>query len=323
MLTTISEVNKTPDHVLPQPDLGTSSRARNLDRTIALHEPGFEKGYDSDGDIGPFWDAIEDEGEQEEQDDEEEEATAVANETTIDKEIDEESEQEQEQTTTITTTDLTMTSGATTTNIGHHVPIANDLIDKILRPQIVIELRKRDLNVSGKKEIVRARLKQGMKDEVPVVVAAIKNPNPKKKKATKRTSNNAPKKTSTISFNLARAPTVPEDEADNVTVKKWNFAEKFERPGFLGRYPKLVKMRNGRQKMDANGLPVSEFAVREKGMPDPEFVKKHKLSVNSTPTEFIEVFVPFYLNPYNGKPKKDRVYPSIQTWTEWTNKKQC
>jgi hypothetical protein len=51
---TISEVNKTPDHVPLQPDLGTSPCARNLARTIALHEPGFEKGYDSDGDIGPF-----------------------------------------------------------------------------------------------------------------------------------------------------------------------------------------------------------------------------------------------------------------------------
>jgi hypothetical protein len=43
---------------------------------------------------------------------------------------------------------------------------------------------------------------------------------------------------------LARAPTVPQDEVDNVTVK-WNFAEKFERPGFLGRHQKLVKLRNG------------------------------------------------------------------------------
>jgi hypothetical protein len=56
-------------------------------------------------------------------------------------------------------------------------------------------------------------------------------------------------------------------------------------------------------------------------MPDPKFVKKHKLSVDSTPTEFVEVFIPYFVSEYNGKPKKDRVYPSIQTWTEYTNKK--
>ena len=43
-LTAISKVNKTPDHVPKQPDLGSSPRARNIARTIAIHEPGFEKG---------------------------------------------------------------------------------------------------------------------------------------------------------------------------------------------------------------------------------------------------------------------------------------
>jgi hypothetical protein len=281
-LTAITEVNKTPDHVPPQPDLGTSPRARkDLARTIALHEPGFEKGYDSDGDIGPFWDAKEDEGEQEEQDDEqddEEKATTVANEATIEEISDDEdtAEQEQEQTTvaaTITRTEPT---------IGH-IPIANDVIDKMLRPAIAMELQKRGLGVKGIKEILQARLKQGIKDKVPVVVL---NPNsskvPSKTKKKKAKKANAPNKsTSTLikdfpdgcywrplipsstadeptnpTFNLARAPTVPQDEVDNVTVK-WNFAEKFERPGFLRRHQKLVKLRNGQS--------------------DPEFVRKHKL----------------------------------------------
>ena len=355
-ITAICDVNKTPDHVPKQPDLGSSPRARNIARTIELHEPGFENGYDSDGDIGPFWDAIEDEGEQEEPLYEEEEATLVAKEASIEV-IDDNDKSEQVQITKLaatTTTEFTMTPMTITNNdtTPRHVAIGDDLIDKMLRPAISIELRKRSLSVKGLKEELQARLKQAMKDKVPVAIGNNSKLLPKKKKnkiATKvnATKVNAMKKKSTTTyvkdfpegcywrpllpsstaaepanptFKLARAPTVPEDEAANVTVK-WDFAEKFARPVFLGRYKRLVMQRNGRQKMDTSGLPLTESVLRKKGMPDPEFVKKHRLSVESTPTEFVEVFIPYFLNPYNGKPKANRVYPSIQTWTEWTNKK--
>ena len=175
-LAAISEVNNTPDQVPTQPDLGTSPRARNIARAIALHEPGIEKGYDSDGDIGPFWDALEDEGEQEEPLYEEEEATKVANEESIIEVADDE-ESEQEETTTelatTITTKLTTTPAITTTNDtgrGHTV-IEDDLIVKMLRPAIAIELKKRDLSVKGKKEVLQERLKQAMKDKVPVVIS--------------------------------------------------------------------------------------------------------------------------------------------------------
>jgi hypothetical protein len=71
--------------------------------------------------------------------------------------------------------------------------------------------------------------------------------------------------------------------------------------------------RNSRQKMDVNGSPVAESALRKKGMPDPEFVKKHKLSIEHAPTEFVKVFVACFLSLCNGKPKANRVCPSIQT----------
>jgi hypothetical protein len=140
----------------------------------------------------------------------------------------------------------------------------------MLRPAIVLELRKRSLPVIGLKELLRARLRKGIKDEVPVTII-VPNSTRLVAKKTKNKANapkksaNAPKKSPTIlvkdfpddcyweslvpsstaeepgnpTFNLARAPTVPADEAANVTVK-WNFAEIFERPQFLGHYRKLV-----------------------------------------------------------------------------------
>jgi hypothetical protein len=207
----------------------------------------------------------------------------VANEATIE-EIAHNNGSEQEQTRTelSRTTEPTTTSTTTTTCTGRHIPIANDVIDKLLRPAIVFELRKRSLLVLGLKAILQARLKQGIKDEVPVTIIYRNSTRLASKKTKKKA--NAPKKSPTIlvedfpdgcywkslvpsstaeelgnlTFNLARAPTVPEDEAENVTVK-WNFAEIFERPQFLGQYRKLVRLRNGRQKKDMNGLPVTEF----------------------------------------------------------------
>jgi hypothetical protein len=185
-----------------------------------------------------------------------------------------------------------------------------------------------------------------MKGKVPHVMS--NSAKPKKKRKKDATKANAPRKKSATTsikdfpdgcfwkqlvpsstankptnptFAFARAPTVPEDEADNVTIK-WDFAEKFSRPMFQGQHQKSFKLRNGQQKMNKEtGSPVTDSLLQKKRMPDPEFAKKQKLSVDSTPTEFVKVFIPCFLNPCNGKPNPGRVHPSIQTWTEWTNQK--
>jgi hypothetical protein len=177
--------------------------------------------------------------------------------------IDGNDESEQEQITTklaaTTTTELTMPPMIATNNdiAPRHVAIADDLIDKMLRPAISIELQKRSLSVKGLKEVSQARLKQAMKDKVHVAIGNNSELLTKKKKkiVTKvnATKVNAIKKKSTTmlvkgfpdrccwrpllpsstaaepansTFKLTRAPAVPEDKAANVTVK-WDFVENF------------------------------------------------------------------------------------------------
>ena len=59
---------KTAEGPLLQPEVFRSPERKKIAR---VNESRFEQGYDSDGDIGPFYDAIDSEGEQDYDDDEE------------------------------------------------------------------------------------------------------------------------------------------------------------------------------------------------------------------------------------------------------------
>jgi hypothetical protein len=54
-----------------QPEVFRSPEAKKIAHVIKLNEDQFEQGYDSDGEIGPFFDAIKEEGVQDYDDDEE------------------------------------------------------------------------------------------------------------------------------------------------------------------------------------------------------------------------------------------------------------
>jgi hypothetical protein len=53
-------------------------------------------------------------------------------------------------------------------------------------------------------------------------------------------------------FQLARAPTVPEDESSEVSVKN-NFAERFDREPFIGGIQSPKQLKNGRTRKDEDG----------------------------------------------------------------------
>jgi hypothetical protein len=59
---------KTAKGPLLQPEVFRNSRTKKIAR---VNETRFEQGYDSDGEIGPFFDAIDSEGKQDYDDDEE------------------------------------------------------------------------------------------------------------------------------------------------------------------------------------------------------------------------------------------------------------
>ena len=68
-VTAPTEVNKCPEKPMEQPELFRSPPAKNIARNIKRYESRFEEGYDSNGSIGPFYDAVAEEGEQDFDDD--------------------------------------------------------------------------------------------------------------------------------------------------------------------------------------------------------------------------------------------------------------
>ncbi len=119
------------------------------------------------------------------------------------------------------------------------------------------------------------------------------------------------------SFTTAiRVSSIPVGEA-NVIPMKHGFAEVFDWPRFSGTYERVVTHRNTRVRYDDTGKIRTERLPREKGGPNPAFVKKHKLSIHSHPADFAEVFVPYQKNPYAGAVE----HPSFQAWANYTHSK--
>ena len=85
-------------------------------------------------------------------------------------------------------------------------------------------------------------------------------------------------------FPTAHAPTIPEDEAKNQPRPKQGFSRQFQRPAFKG---------------------------KAKGGPRKEFLRRHSLTKDSTPSEFVEAFFPMFKNSEldeNGDPMMSMEY---------------
>jgi hypothetical protein len=276
---------------------------------MKYNEPRFEEGYDSDGEIGPHSFVVEEEGEQ----DYEEEDLPSAPPVSV--------------SVTVTVPEVPDVSTKKNEASGHQ-PIAEDELVKMKRSDLVEELKKRGQVVGGKnKEVLLDRLRLALKKKMPVGKKRVlhkKVENPKTDKKRDETAGFAPGSywqplvPSSIaaeplnpSFTTTRAPTIPVGEADFVSVKH-DFAEVFNRPIFSGTYERVVTHRNTRVRYDMNGNLRTECLPRDKGGPDPAFIKKHKLSIHSHPADYAEVFIPYTKNPYDGAFE----HPSFQTWTK-------
>jgi hypothetical protein len=112
-------------------------------------------------------------------------------------------------------------------------------------------------------------------------------------------------------FAGARAPTVPEEDAAFVPVKH-NFHETFDPDLLTGSECKLVRLGNGRYKKESDVRIATAPQIRKIGMPNPTFLKTHKLTINSAPVEFFEAFLPI----------KSTRYPttkcSLERWCSFT-----
>ena len=284
-----------------------SPRQRNLAK-ISETEKWFEDGYDSDGEKGPFMDAVDKEGEQ----DFEERALTDNEDTSVSEDVD------------VTAAVILEPEEPTLTN---------EAVSSMNKKTLQAECKRRNLRISGNKDVLQARLRDAIGNNVPIgPPVAVAVPAREADEEVNAIPTGFPEGThwkilshesmqvvepSNPTFNAPRAPTVPEEDAKEIPTKH-NFIETFDRPVWQGRMDKPVLFASGIQKKNRDGTDTMENVSRVNGCVNPAFIKKHNLSMMSTPEEFIEVFFPYAKNPYTTG---NREYISFALITKWTNLK--
>ena len=248
-------------------------------------EESFEMGYDSDEQVGPFLDAVEEEGEQ------------ILHEKGVPDEIPEEVIIEEQKSTDKEQCNMPPNS------IDIFIPIEEGLVEKMKVAELRIELNIRELSTRGKKQELQDRLRKDMIDKVHV--RKLQPQQKQKKKQVSTVGKNFPdtarwevlvadvdqvKEPSNPTFRQARAPTVSAEDASSIPIK-YNFSNyKFDIPEFTGLKEEQKKLRGGRLGKEKINVPFTD------GFMKPSVIKKFKLSPYSLPHEWVDVFFPFSKN---------------------------
>ena len=236
-------------------------------------EERFDLGYDSDEQVGPFFDAILEEGDQ-----------LVDEKGVPDEEVVNESLADEEQSSSICT------------SIDIFIPIEDGLLDKMKVAELRDELSVRQLSTRGKKQELRERLKKALIDKVHVRTTKSKINDKKKSEVGIDFAETARwellqadveevNEPTNPTFHQARAPTVAVEDAGRLPPK-FNFSKyNFDIPEFTGFRKERKKLRGGRVSKVFINTPIS------KGFMKPEILKKFKLSPKSLPHEWVNVFI--------------------------------
>jgi hypothetical protein len=245
----LEDIPVTPTMRRCQPQAHPSPCARNLADDMKRNRDRFDEGYDSDGEIGPFSNVLQDEGPQIFDED------ALPNNQPKPPEA--------------------ANTGDTNENescVVGHVPIDLRTMDAMGKKELTVELKKRGQAINGKKGDLYNRLQKALDAKVAVAKPTEFKKKAKIKKATPPDNLNgfapgsywlplvpieAPiDEPENPNFLKARAPTVPEDEAEVVKLKH-DFSEKFDRPIFTGTHlsDKLETHENGKVIKDEKGQP--------------------------------------------------------------------
>jgi hypothetical protein len=226
---------------------------------LKRNESGFENGYDSDGQMGPFNNMEVVEGPQDFDEVDHSERIEVPQ-SASKSNGDSDAERNNE----------AIALSEKDDGPGQHMPMTE--LDKKSNKDLQDELRKRGLKVGGKKGELQERLRKALEDRIPVGRKVAKGKKakvtPGEKAATEKTkrelsavfpqsaywrplvpNEEAVSEPDNTSFKKPRAPTVPEEDAATVPVK-FNFDEAFDRPVFAGKYFAEDRFRNGRRRMN-------------------------------------------------------------------------
>ena len=350
---TLDSDNHPPEFINILPE--ESPRRRNLNNLLS-NEKKFEEGYDSDGDIGPFFDCIEYEGEQDFDEDDLflDSKNDEVQPTTGDG--DGENHQHNNQQTESNTSSLPTTLDSTATTSKNppeasmeslQIPVFVDIDFEELKSfnveKLKVEIRKRGGKLTGNKGELQKRLKKMILDKVKVDPSK----QPKKRNKTVGISKSGggderrskKKKTGIASFPDGvkwreltpnsdavlepdnpsfKTPHAPTiDPADASSVPvKHNFSETFTRPEFGGTVEQPQKYANGVFKKNKDGITKTETVPRKDGCLNPKFVEKYNLSKLSRPDEYADILLPLKKNVHGKKE-----YLSFTQICKWTNLK--
>ena len=285
-------------------------------------EDRFDLGYNSDEQVGPFLDAVEEESDQVL---DEKEVTNEDDNIMTEPNDENEAEERQEE------------PSMPPQSIDVFIPIEDGLLEKMKVSELRNELNIRELSTRGLKIELRDRLKQALADKVHVRKTK-PQPNQQKKKSTgkKKEISEVGKdfpvsarwevltpdiqqavEPSNPTFFQARAPTVAVEDAAHVP-SKYNFSKyKFDIPDFTGTREERKKLRGGQLAKEKVKVPI------RKGFMKPSVQKKLKLTPYSLPHEWVNVSIPFGKNVQsvkkdNGDKRKEDML-SIDLLTKWTN----
>ena len=285
-----------------------SPQQKNLSN-ISKIEHKFEQGYDSDGELPSFnMELIK--GTQ----DFDEDAVIL--------------------TTTATTEQSTKDPSSQSSTTYVHVPISDEEIKKFKNKELRDELKKRDCLTNGKKAELIERLKNALANKKPVVPLEEQ----KRKSRNEKTNNNnnacdffSPTaywdelfpldeivdKPANPTFSQPRAPTIEERDAGFVPVKH-NFKEVFDRPVFKAKREEIELGRNNTLKLNHDRSIKRHTVSRVEGGVNPTMMDRFQLNTKSTPTDYMEIFLPFEKNRYFSN-KKELI--SISQLRDFTNRK--
>ena len=294
---------------MPSP---TKPREIHCDLASDGYEELEQEGYDSDGSLGPFYDAVEDEEDLEYYEEEEvpsSDGTDADGERAQNVNVDGEGNGETEG------------DGAPVID----PPLALEAVPGLKVKELKEELGKRGLSKTGLKPVLVERLIKAINDKIPVQQEGVQvekddtvpPPNDGWHPGSKWVAL-TPEETPLESVTPETFyPPTADSESRAPPKARYNFTELFDRNVFAAKSAvwERTTSKNTRLRMDGRGRPRFFARPRSKGRPCLKWLDKHKLSTESPPTAWLDALMRIDGDGNN--------YPEtiISKWTSWTNAK--
>jgi hypothetical protein len=263
------------------------------------NENTYSQGYDSDGEIGPFYDAVSGEKDYSSEEEDDDDAQIFPPDR-----ID--ATPENLEATPGNLEAIPMTSDAVPINAEPLPHLTQFQIMAMTVNQLKEELGKRKLSKNGVKGALQQRLlarinapifNESEAQHEPPQTALIEGFDPS---ATWREliHNENPVDEPTRPNHL-RGPSVPQNEDE---FHKFNFDETWERPPFTA-MSQVVKLgQRGQPLKDRRGQTLYEKDIRKEGRANVQWLNKHKLTADSEPHEWFEALLPCKYPSASGQP---------------------